>query len=105
MATKPSGGTARQQRHDHTDDGERRDREHQKQTMEALHLNHQDRRHDEEHERNDGHDRRLALGALLHGAADPHRIASRQLLEESGKSQAPEANSLARRSASRPRAD
>ena len=50
--------------------------------MEALQLNHQDRRHDEEHQRDDGLDRRLALGALLDRASDRNRITGRQPLCE-----------------------
>ncbi len=60
----------RQQRYDDADQGERRDREHQEQALEALQLDHQDRGHDEKHQRNDRRNRRLALGALLDRAAD-----------------------------------
>ena len=52
---------ARQQRRDDADQRQRRDREHQEQPLEALQLDHQDRRHDEQHQRHDGGDRPLAL--------------------------------------------
>src|SRR5215471_2045375 len=46
--------------------------------MKALQLYHQDRRHDEEHQRNDRFDRGLALRAFLNRASDRDRIAGWQ---------------------------
>ena len=78
MATKPSGAPARQQRRDHADQAERRHRDDQEQPLEALQLHHQDRRHDEQHQRHHGGDRPLRLAAFLDRAADCDRIAGRQ---------------------------
>ena len=79
MATKPSGWLVEQQRRDHADQAERRHAHHQEQLLEALQLQHQDGRHQEQHQRHDVGDRPLALAAFLDRAADRDRIAGRQL--------------------------
>ena len=82
MATKPKGVPARQHRRHHADQPERGDRHDQEQPREALQLDHQDRRHDEQHQRDHRGDRSLGLGALLDGAADRHPIAGRERSDE-----------------------
>jgi hypothetical protein len=52
--------------------------------METLQLNHGDGSHDEQHQRNDGFDRILALHALLDGASDRDRVTGRQSPGELG---------------------
>ena len=61
---------ARQQRHHDADQCKRRHCAHQEQLVKTLQLKHQDRGHDEDHQRNDRGDRRLALGAFFNRAAD-----------------------------------
>ena len=73
---------ARQQRRDDADQRQRRDGEDQEQPVETLQLDHQDRRHDEQHQRHDGGDRALRLGAFLDRAADHDLVAGRQRLCE-----------------------
>ncbi len=53
---------ARQHSRDDADQCKRSDRKHQEQAVKALQLDHQDRGHDKEHQRNDGRYLSLALG-------------------------------------------
>jgi hypothetical protein len=52
--------------------------------LETLKLDHQDRRHDKEHDWNDCRNRSLALRAFLDRASDRDRVPGRQLLCEPG---------------------
>lgn len=68
----------------HADQRQRRDGKHQEQSVEALQLDHQQRCHDEQHQRCDLDDRPLRLAALLDGAADIDGIACRKRFGEFG---------------------
>src|ERR1700679_619788 len=69
---------ARQQRGDDADKRQRRDGENQEQPLKTLQLQHQDGRHDEQHQRRHRGDRPLRLRALFHGAAGRDLIAGGQ---------------------------
>ena len=75
IATKPSGAPLGSSAATTPISAERRHRDHQEQPVEALQLDHQDRRHDEQHQRDDGGDRPLRLGAVLDRAGDRDVVA------------------------------
>jgi hypothetical protein len=52
--------------------------------LETLELQHQERNHQEQHERKDREDTRLRLGALLHGPARHHVVARGKFRLERG---------------------
>ncbi len=69
-----------QERRDDADQPERRDGQHQRQPLEAPELEHQHGQHDQQHQRNHRHDRRLRLRALLDRSAGVDPIPRRQRL-------------------------
>ena len=64
-------------RHDDADKTERRDADDERKLAETLQLNHQQKRHDEQHHRRDGRDRPLRLGVFLDRPAGRERKARR----------------------------
>ena len=63
---------------DDTNDTQGGDAQHQEQAAEALKLDHQHGERQDEHHRQDGDDRDLRLGALLHGSADVDMVSAPQ---------------------------
>src|SRR4029079_14131170 len=66
---KQSGGN--------TDDSQRCGGKYKEQPLKTLQLDHEDRDHDEDHDRKDREDAGLSLGALLDRAAYNHVVARR----------------------------
>ena len=72
------------QRGGDTDESQRCGGKHKEQPLKALQLHHEDRDHDQDHEREDRENAGLRLGALLDRAACNHVITRRQFRFERG---------------------
>jgi hypothetical protein len=83
IARTPSGARDKQRGGD-TDESQRCGGEHQEQPLEALQLHHEDREHDQDHEREDRENAGLRFGAFLDCAACNHVITRRQFRLEPG---------------------
>ena len=67
-----------EKRRDDADDTHRRDAQHEEHAAEPLKLEHQHRKHDDEHQGQYGGDRGLRLFALLHASPDTNMVSARQ---------------------------